>query len=286
MDLEKESFQRKKFIDLLFELSKSDKWHQDAYSRSSMYKNLEAIYAPNEDGTHFRHFYSDIFLVLSEVQKNTQLGNTDVLIRNIDTIRSGYHPQNYDSKGNLIDISDSINKLYDHVNLDVARLSVSDAGDEKYSGKSAFDELQNQIRSLKEIAHSSNEEVKKVKEKLNNSQKEYISILGIFSSVVLAFTGGIAFSTSVLNNIANSSVYRIIAVSLIIGLVLSNIIFCLFYYIGNMVDKKLNTTPIIILDIILIVLFAITVYAWYTGVVEVRDKSIETSLLVSLKGLI
>ena len=32
-------------------------------------------------------------------------------------------------------------------------------------------------------------------------QKEYIAILGIFAAVVLAFTGGIAFTTSVLQNI-------------------------------------------------------------------------------------
>ena len=44
---------------------------------------------------------------------------------------------------------------------------------------------------------------------MGKQQREYISILGIFAAVVLAFTGGIAFSTSVLKNINTVSVYRI-----------------------------------------------------------------------------
>ena len=48
---------------------------------------------------------------------------------------------------------------------------------------------------------------------MESSQREYIAILGIFAAVVLAFTGGIAFSTSVLNNVAKASIYRTVTVS-------------------------------------------------------------------------
>ena len=75
-----------------------------------------------------------------------------------------------------------------------------------------------------------------VETELGKQQREYISILGIFAAVVLAFIGGIAFSTSVLNNINTASVYRILVVSLIIGLVLINILFGLFYYVDRLVN--------------------------------------------------
>lgn len=55
-------------------------------------------------------------------------------------------------------------------------------------------------------------------------EKEYITILGIFASVVLAFVGSFTFSTSVLNNIANVDIFELSVVALIIGVVLFNLI--------------------------------------------------------------
>ncbi len=73
-------------------------------------------------------------------------------------------------------------------------------------------------------------------------QKEYITILGIFASIVLAFTGGIVFSSSVLENIHKSSIYRISIIAFIIGLVFFNLIWLLMDFIrdinGKVIRKK------------------------------------------------
>ena len=121
------------------------------------------------------------------------------------------------------------------------------------------------------------EKVKDVKEQLENSQKEYISILGIFAAVVLAFTGGFAFSTSVLNNIAQVSIYRIILVSLVIGLVLINVLFGLFYYINSLLSKENKLTPLFVSNAIIVVLMIGIIIAWNIGWVEKRDRRIENS---------
>lgn len=61
-------------------------------------------------------------------------------------IRSGYQPRNRTDDGErIIDVSDALKKLYDHVNLDIARISYSDAGDRKISGEEAVSELQTQV---------------------------------------------------------------------------------------------------------------------------------------------
>lgn len=62
-------------------------------------------------------------------------------------------------------------------------------------------------------------------------EKEYISILGIFASVVLAFMGGSIFSTSVLQNIANASVYRIILITDFLAFVVVNLVYLLVMFI-------------------------------------------------------
>ena len=104
--------------------------------------------------------------------------------------------------------------------------------------------------------------IKIVEERLGNAQREYIAILGIFAAVVLAFTGGIAFSTSVLQNLHISSIYRIVLAVVIIGLVLVNLLYGLFYYIGQLVNKNAenNLKPLWIVNLVfLLILIAIII---------------------------
>lgn len=287
MDLSKETQQRKEFCDILFDLAKSQDYLQDAYNRSNMYKRLEALYDAEPPEKKFRHFYTDIFSVLTQIQQNSDLGDINILGQNLDVIRNGYKPQNKTADGKrTIDVSDAIKKLYDHVNLDIARITYSDAADRRISGESSLENLQSQINLLQnELQKAQNikndyeiteKKIVDVEAKLDNSQKEYITILGIFAAVVLAFTGGIAFSTSVLNNIAQASVYRTIIVSLIVGLVLINVLFGLFYYINALVNRDKKLLPLIISNIVIIALVIGTIIAWNFGWVENRDERIKS----------
>lgn len=275
MDLAKEQQQRKEFCDILFELAKSQELLQNAHDRFNMYKRLEALYySPNKEA-RFRHFYSDIFTVLTQIQQNSKYGDINILGQNLSVIRSEYIPKNNDENGNRIDISYSIQKLYDHVNLDIARISYSDAGDRKTSGEETISELQSQLTQIKSDVKKATLVQEKVEEELGKQQKEYIAILGIFASVVLAFTGGIAFSTSVLNNIAHVSAYRTILIALLIGLVLINILFGLFFYINKIVSKEEQILPLIISNVVILILIILTVLSWYFGCIEKRNEKVD-----------
>ena len=115
----------------------------------------------------------------------------------MELVRKGYKPMNQDKNGKLIDISMLVNKLYDHINLDIARINYF-----KKTEMRSYDELQKVMRTTKELEEKT-EDMKDAVEKVDEMQKQYITILGIFASIVLAFTGGIAFSTSVLENTGN-----------------------------------------------------------------------------------
>lgn len=288
MDLTKEEKQRKEFCDILFKLSKSQNEFQDAYARSTMYMRLEQLYDSPTEQNRFRHFYSDIFSVLTQIKRDPSLGDINVLGQNIKIIRNGYKPQNPSKDGNrIIDISNSINKLYDHVNLDIARIAYLEGADNEISGESAIKNINSQLTTLendikkaqqiKEDYDKTEKKIIDVEQKINSAQKEYITILGIFASIVLAFTGGIAFSTSVLNNIAQASIYRTIIISLIIGLVLINILFGLFFYINKLVGKEGKIQPLIISNAVILVLILVTVLIWHFGWVEARNERIETA---------
>lgn len=281
MDISREQSQRDEFCKILIELASNQEILENPNDQQAMYSRLEALYYSPDKKSRFRHFYSDIFTVLTQVKQDPSIGDINILGQNLYLLRVNYKPKNHDVNNNLIDISDSIKKLYDHVSLDIARILYSESEDRKTAGEKSITEIKAQLNKINDDLGKTVNEQKDVKEELGKQQKEYVAILGIFASVVLAFTGGIAFSTSVLENIDSVSAYRIIIVALIIGLVLINIIFALFYYIGLLVDKtkeEKSLRPLWISNLIILGLLLIIILAWYFGAIEYRDTKIESRL--------
>lgn len=106
------------------------------------------------------------------------------------------------------------------------------------------------------------------KEKLNDQihhvEREFITILGIFTSIVVAFVGGITFTTSVLQNIDKASIYRIVIVVDCIGAILLNVIYLLTSFILKINEKQdKKDFGFIIFANIIILLIGITVILYY-----------------------
>ena len=177
------------------------------------------------------------------------------MAQNIQTIKDGYISKNTDENGNNIDISKAIIKLYDHTNLDIARINytktmTNETMSELAKNRLLVENLEEKVResenALEKISNKTLNDLKrlsnKVQRRQEDMQKEYITILGIFAAIVLAFTGGIVFSSSVLENIDKSSIYRISLMAFIIGIVFFNLIWILIDFIqdinGKIVRKK------------------------------------------------
>ena len=283
MDI-KEKENRKKFKDLLYDLGSSLDVLKSPYKRSEIYTRLESLY----HNTDFRHYYSDIFSVLTTIKQDNTLGDIDILGQNLTIIKNGYKSINKDADGNQIDIQKQINKLFDHVSLDIARISYSDAANRQSVQDSKINDIKREINETQQRVDSmlndievSQINIKTTQDSINNAQKEYIAILGIFAAVVITFVGGIAFSTSVLQNIHQSSIYRIVFICLLIGLVLLNVICALFYFIERLVksrdeEKKPRNSfkPFIIINVIMLVLILITFACWRFGCVEHRNNNV------------
>ena len=241
MDITQEEQQRKEFCDILFSLADSQIALKEKSERSRIYQRLEKLYYINGCEENYRHFYSDIFLVLTQIQQGNMPGNIDILGQNIIEIRKGYQAKNTDSEGNLIDISDNIKKLYDHVSLDIARLSYSDALNWKISGEEAIEKLQSQMNNLKSDIEKANISQAEIEKDMKDQQKDYVTILGIFAAIMLAFVGGITFSSSVLQHMACVSIFRLLVVIDFLGFVLINTIYLLmkFIFVINGHDTEL-----------------------------------------------
>lgn len=276
MDIKEKEY-RKKFIDILYELGSSLDVLKSPYKRSEIYTRLESLY----HNTDFRHYYSDIFSVLTTIQQDNNLGDINILGQNLEIIKNGYKAINKDANGKQIDIQKQINKLFDHVSLDIARISYSDAADRQLLQDSKINDIKREINETQSRVESIQKEMEESQKRIDNAQKEYVTILGIFAAVVITFVGGIAFSTSVLQNIHQSSIYRIVFICLLIGLVLLNVICALFYFIERLVksndeEKKPRNSfkPFIIINVIMLVLILITFGCWSFGCVEHRNNSV------------
>lgn len=176
MDQEK----RENLTELLIELSKSQEILATPRDRAGYFRKLEEIYY-NCDKDNFRHYYSEIFSTLSVINGDSTIGSLDILAQNIQTIKDGYAPKNYDEKGQLIDISKEILKLYDHTNLDIARINytttmVGETKSELAKTKVLVENLEEKIKDaedrLKSVSEQNIERVTKMSEDIKNSQKD------------------------------------------------------------------------------------------------------------------
>lgn len=165
-----------------------------------------------------------------------------------------------------------LSKLYDHISLEVTRLS-DIRGDNDYIHMSMTDlkerenKLGNAVDDIDQKTKKITKEIVMFEKKMNGMQKEYITILGIFASIVLAFTGGIAFSTSVLENMHQVSPYRLAFVIEALAFVLINTIYILVWFVQKLYDSEQKGYPIfmIIINAIIILTIAITVWCWHIG---------------------
>lgn len=91
-----------------------------------------------------------------------------VILQNIEALVSYALDKKDDSYSDTVK---TVIRIYDHVNL-------------------ASQQVSETIKSTKDATENLEKRVKIVNEKLDNSQREYVAILGIFATVVVTFMGG------------------------------------------------------------------------------------------------
>ncbi len=166
----------------------------------------------------YRHKYSKITtIILSSTRDKEQAFMT--LTQNIRILKEAKDDKEIEA------IKPKLEKLYDHMNLECIRLQ-------------DFDEKMSRVKDVSNKLDDLNKNYKKLSEELNKQQTQYITILGIFASIVLTFVVGLAFSTSVLSNIDKANAYRLVFVMAFIALFFGNILYLLFSFLSRISLSK------------------------------------------------
>lgn len=151
-----------------------------------------------------------------------------------------------------IDTRRLIVKIYDHSQL--VTYQISNATNIVANGtEKAKENIKNEIQK----------DIKRI-------EKKYITILGIFAAIVLAFVGGITFSSSVLQNMASVSVYRLFLVIDFLGFVLINVIYLLMKFIFVINDHDTEVFKIRCVNIALAVIATLIIGAYFLCTLYLR----------------
>lgn len=146
-------------------------------------------------------------------------------------------------------------KLYDHFQLAIQQKSLN---------SNSIDVIKTHlVESMKLAEETISERISEnVKIDTKKIEKQYITILGIFAAVVLSFVGGITFTSSVLQSIDAISIYRLLFVVDILGLILINTIYVLIKFICQINDKEFKPFKIKTINILFVVFGVAIIIAW------------------------
>ena len=139
-------------------------------------------------------------------------------------------------------------KFWDHCNL---------AYKQKELNKNTQESLNNQFKSYMEPY------INDFKQSEKEMQTQYISILGVFAAIVLAFTGGMTLSASVLNNIHHASVYKLIIIACIVGLIFMFMMWLLMDFIRSIHGQLDRKYWVIIAFSITLIIIALAAFHCY-----------------------
>ena len=227
----------------------------------SILKIFKEIYSKE-----YRHYYSNISALIYSERRNSANPKEalDILGENNRKLHKYINQEmDHDDKSKLdIEILKKCNKFYDHIDLEVVRLKEYDRQIEKSV---------NDINvTIKDFNNEAQKKTEMIQEEARKMKSEYISILGIFASIVLAFVGGLTYSTSVLSNLHHGSIYRVSIVSSIVGMVFLLIVWLLMDFVksinGN--DRR-RLRYLIIPEVVLISIIVLSTigyqFDWFKG---------------------
>ena len=182
---------------------------------ASASETLSNIYS---DG--YRQMYSEIFPMIIEINDDSDCDDSmEFLTYNMEVVRRyiGDHMDRYPEY-----LYGKVLKLSDHVNLEVQRYQDSE-------------ELRRDLGNLYEDNRELDRMIINARNKLSRFQTETVVILGIFSAIVMTFSGGITFLGTSLEGMVTTNPFKLAFVILLCGIVIFNTIAYLFHYIGKVV---------------------------------------------------
>jgi len=185
-----------------------------------LFKNL---YSQEDE---FRHSYSSITALLLRISRE----NEDAIVNITQNLNSLMDQINESGEETNSYFVIKIGKLVDHIVLEQIRIDgmyIKSDVEFRKAAESYQDAVKLRI------------EVDEILEKSKDLKIEVVTILSIFAAILLAVVGSLSFTTSVLQTMNSASVYRVVLLALVCGIVIFNTISVLLYVVAKIVNKPI-----------------------------------------------
>lgn len=181
------------------------------------------------------------------------------------------------------DTTDAVNDNFDKlgkINGQIKKLNI-----QLTNATNKFKKATKTVENLDNTIENAKHEVEK------NMTTNHITILGIFSAIVLTFNAGVSFASIVLENLISASAYRAIIITLIFAAIIGNAILGLFAYLEYVRKNQEETQNddkskklihsitfwvVLIVNFLIIVSVIVTFFAWKLGCIESRNYEISS----------
>lgn len=181
----------------------------------------------------FRHNYSEFFPLIVDISKDNNSYNLDFLSNNLEALREMVLKSFIEGESKSNALYQSLDKLIDHINLEIARYSHYSMSEQKVN------DLESKHRALQSELKESTEALKLAQKKVSTVQTELIAVLSIFAAIVLTFSGSISFIGNALSGMGTTPFFRAVFFVLLCGFVVFNTIFLMMYMVGKITGRNI-----------------------------------------------
>lgn len=228
-----------------------------------IFQQLKKLYVEE----NFQHQHSAIATFILEKKNENDFASMTIAqtLRKLEELADR---ESNDDQGKIL--KTKIQRLSDHTNLECIHIRTLEEIDEK-------------LKKEEESIAIVEERAKNVKKRIKKQQTQYITILGIFASIVLAFVGGLTFSTSVLSHMHEVSIYRLVFVICCIGFLIFNTLFALFGFILRITEKEVDYCVFRVVNGVFVAIIIINAL-WYEYGGEDKKQSPKQEVNLSIQA--
>lgn len=169
----------------------------------------------------FRHSY---YTISSSLEKYDP-AQRDSLPVYLDRVVN--YAEMQDDNAEVRRVKKSVQKLLDHVELECLRIN------RMSQVKRAADRAEHMQSEAKRLNEDTEMTCKQLDERVNGFHEQSITILGIFSAVVIGFMAGLSMFTSGFDQLSKVNVYIITFYSVTVGIIVFDILFMLIFFIAK-----------------------------------------------------
>lgn len=175
---------------------------------------------------------------ISEVNLNGDFIEYNIILKYIENLpldaREDFHYNVKMYKNKNKNLDDKVIKILDYILLEIPRVNNFNTLHEQICRTEEF------LRELRNVQRNGNQRMQEHETKIEKMQSDFISILSIFSAVIIAFFGGMSVLGSVFSNIDKVSKYKLIFMTAIIGFIMFNLIYMLLHSISKITKNKIG----------------------------------------------